>query len=326
MLRTKIGAAVVVASLAVLAASAGTAADIFPIKPIKIVMPLPAGSAPDVQTRVIAEQLTRRWGQQVLVENRPGAGGFLAAQSVVTAQPDGYTLLAGLASIFTILPAQKDRLTIDVNRDLIQVGMIVGATPLYIAVPPKIGVASFPELARLAKSKPLEVVVGTLGVGTLPHFAALVLAKMGNIPITIVPYNQGGTPAAIADIMGGRVHATIDAAAALRGSLQSGDLKLIGTMSPERDPFFPEVPTVAAAVPGFSAVGFVSLAAPAGTPTHVVHRLNEGLGQALETPSVKQRFVEFSTPITIMTPAQTKAFVENEQKLWWPLVKENEPK
>src|SRR6266852_9119524 len=149
MLRTKIGAAVVVASLAVLAASAGTAVDIFPIKPIKIVMPLPAGSAPDVQTRVIAEQLTHRWGQQVLVENRPGAGGFLAAQSVVAAQPDGYTLLAGVASIFTILPAQKDRLSIDVNRDLIQVGMIVGATPLYIAVPPKIGVASFPELARL---------------------------------------------------------------------------------------------------------------------------------------------------------------------------------
>jgi tripartite-type tricarboxylate transporter receptor subunit TctC len=102
--------------------------------------------------------------------------------------------------------------------------------------------------------------------------------------------------------------------------------KLIGAMSPEPDPFFPEVPTVAATVPGFSAVGFVSLAAPAGTPEHVVHRLNEGLGQALETPSVKQRFAEFSTPIMIMTPAQTKAFVESEQKRWWPLVKENEPK
>jgi len=204
--------------------------------------------------------------------------------------------------------------------------MIVGATPLYLAVPPKIGVASFPELVSLAKSKPFDVVVGTNGAGTLPHFAGLALAKMGNIPITIVPYNQGGTSAAITDIMGGRVHATIYAAAALLGSLQSGDLKLIGVMSPERDPFFPEVRTVAETVPGFSAVGFVSLAAPAGTPEHVVHRLNEGLGQALESPNVKQRFVEFSTPTMIMTPAQTKAFVERQEKFWWPIVRENDPK
>jgi tripartite-type tricarboxylate transporter receptor subunit TctC len=324
MLRAKCGAAALILIYAAIAASAGIAADAFPTKPIKVVMPVPAGSGPDVQTRVIAEQLTRRWGQQVLVENRPGASGFLAAQAVAGAPPDGYTLLAGLPSIFTILPVQRDRLPIDVNRDLIHVGMMVGAIPLYIAVSPKIGVASLPELASLARSKPFEVAVGTNGVGTMPHFVALVLAKMGNIPITVVPYNQDGTLAAIADIMGGRVHATIDAAGALRGSVQSGDLKLIGAMSP--DPFFPEVPTVAATVPGFSAVGFLSLAAPAGTPEHIVRRLNEGLGYALETPSVKQRFAELGTPIMIMTPEQTKAFVESEQKRWWPLVKENEPK
>jgi tripartite-type tricarboxylate transporter receptor subunit TctC len=129
-------------------------------------------------------------------------------------------------------------------------------------VPPKLGVSSFAEFVAVAKSKPGEIVVGTNGAGTLPNLAGLALAKMGNIPVTIVPYNQGGTPAAIADIMGGRVHATIEAVFGLRGALQSGDLKLIGVMSPRPDPDFPEVPVIATTVPGFSAVGFMSLAAP----------------------------------------------------------------
>jgi tripartite-type tricarboxylate transporter receptor subunit TctC len=303
-----------------------TAQDAFPTRPIRIVIPLPPGSAPDVVTRVIGAQLTDRWGQQVIVENRPGAGGRIAAQAVAAAPPDGYTLLGSPGSIYTILPAQKERLPFDVNRDFIQVGMINAGVPMYLAVPPKLGVASFVEFVDLARSKPQEIVIGTNGAGTLPHFAGLALAKMGNIPITIVPYNQGGTLAAIADIMGGRIHATIEGVSALRGSLQSGDLKLIGAMSPERDPDFPSVPVVATTVPGFSAVGFVSLAAPAGTPDPIVRRLNEGLRHALEASSVKQRFEDLGIRPVIMTPAETKAFIENEEKLWWPIVKEHEQK
>jgi tripartite-type tricarboxylate transporter receptor subunit TctC len=303
-----------------------TAQESFPTRPVKIVMPVPAGSALDVVTRLVGEQLTGRWGQQVVVENRPGAGGLMAAQTVAAALPDGYTLLGGAAAIFTILPAQKARLPFDVNRDFVQVGMILGGAPLYLAVSPKLGVSSFAEFVALAKSKPGEIVIGTNGAGTLPHFAGLALAKMGNIPLTIVPYNQGGTLAAITDIMGGRVHATIEAVFGLRGALQSGDLKLIGVMSPERDPDFPDVPVVATTVPGFSAVGFMSLAAPAGTPQSIVRRLNEGLGQALETPSVKHRLEDLGMRVTTKTPAETAAFIENEEKIWWPIVKEHEQK
>src|SRR5476649_1506784 len=183
------------------AASIGTtpaaAEEAFPTKPIKIVMPLPAGSAPDVLTRVVAEQLTARLGQQVIIENRPGAGGAIAAQAVATASPDGYTLLLGVSSIWTILPAQKNKLALDVNRDFTQVGLIVGAVPIHLAVTPKLGVKSFSEFVALAKSKPGEIIIGTNGVGTLPHFAGLALAKKGDVPITVVPYNQGGTLAAI---------------------------------------------------------------------------------------------------------------------------------
>jgi tripartite-type tricarboxylate transporter receptor subunit TctC len=205
------------------------AQDNFPTKPIKIVLPVPAGSALDIATRAIADQLTARWGQQVLIEARPGAGGLIAGQAVATAPADGYTLVGGPASLFTILPAQKDKLPIDVNRDFAQLGMIVGSGIMFIAVAPKLGVSTFPEFVALAKSKPGQIAVGTNGAGTLPHFSGLVLEKKGGVPITVVPYNQGGTMAAVADIMGGRVHGTIEGVFGLRGPLQSGDLKLIGS-------------------------------------------------------------------------------------------------
>jgi tripartite-type tricarboxylate transporter receptor subunit TctC len=303
-------------------ATSASAQDNFPTKPIKIVLPVPAGSALDIATRAIGDQLSSRWGQQVLIEARPGAGGLIAGQAVANAAPDGYTLVGGPASLFTILPAQKERLPIDVNRDFTQIGMIVGSGVMFIAVSPKLGVATFPEFVELARSKPGQIAVGTNGAGTLPHFAGLVLEKKGNVPITVVPYNQGGTMAAVADIMGGRVHGTIEGVFGLRGPLQSGDLKLIGQMAPQREPEFPDVPAVAETIPGLSAVGFMSLAAPAKTPEHIVRRLSEGLSQALDSLSVKQRFAEIGVPIRNLTPAQTKAFIENEQRIWWPLVKE----
>ena len=301
------------------------AQDNYPTKPIRIVLPVPAGSALDIATRAIGEQLASRWGQQVLVEARPGAGGLIAGQAVANSPPDGYTLLGGPSSLFTILPAQKDKIPIDVNRDFTQLGMIVGSGVMFIAVSPKLGVSTWNEFAALAKSKPGQIAVGTNGAGTLPHFAGLVIEKKGGVPITVVPYNQGGTMAAVTDIMGGRVHGTIEAAFGLRGPLQSGDLKLIGQMAPQREPEFPNVPTVAETIPGLSAIGFLSLAAPAGTPEPIIRRLSEGLSQALDSPSVKQRFADIGIPIRNLTPAQTKAFIENEQKIWWPLVKEFTP-
>jgi tripartite-type tricarboxylate transporter receptor subunit TctC len=315
-------AAIVAALIGVVPA---TAQDTFPNKPIKIVLPVPPGSALDIATRAIGEQLAARWGQQVLVEARPGAGGLIAGQAVATAPADGYTLLGGPASLFTILPAQKAQLPIDVNRDFTQLGMVVGSGVMFIAVSSKLGVSTFPEFVALAKSKPGQIAVGTNGAGTLPHFAGLVLEKKGNVPITVVPYNQGGTMAAVADIMGGRVHATIEGVFGLLGPLQSGDLKLVGQMAPARMPEYPNVPTVQETIPGISAIGFMTLAAPAATPAAIQRRLADGLRQAFDSDAVKKRYAELGIPIRNMTPAETKAFVENEQKIWWPLVKEFTP-
>jgi tripartite-type tricarboxylate transporter receptor subunit TctC len=324
-MRPNLLATFIVATSVSIGATPALAQGSFPTKPIKIVLPVPPGSALDIATRSIADQLVVQWGQQVLIEARPGAGGLIAGQAVATAPADGYTLVGGPASLFTILPAQKDRLPIDVNRDFAQLGMIVGSGVMFIAVTPKLGVSTFPEFVALAKSKPGQIAIGTNGAGTLPHFSGLVLEKKGGVPITVVPYNQGGTMAAVADIMGGRVHGTIEGVFGLRGPLQSGDLKLVGQMAPERMPEYREVPTVAETLPGLTAIGFMSLAAPAATPEPILRRLSEGLRQALDAPSVKQRYAELGVPIRNMTPAETKAFIENEQKIWWPLVKEFSP-
>jgi tripartite-type tricarboxylate transporter receptor subunit TctC len=291
----------------------------FPEHPVKIVMPLPAGSALDVVMRLVGEQLARRWGQRVVIENRPGGIGLVAAQAVATAPPDGHTLLGGAAFIFTILPAGKDKLPIDVNRDFTQIGLI-GGGPMYLAVSPKLGVSSLSEFAELARVKPQGILIGTNAAGTLPHFAALALARKGGIPVTVVPYGTGGTVEAIRDILGGRVHATIEAMSGLRGAIEAGDLKVIAVMSPER--ISDSLPTVAEAVPGLTAVGWMSLAAPAGTPEAIIRRLSDDLRTALEAPIVGQRLDEFGMRMAATTPAQTKAFVEGEQQLWWPIVKE----
>jgi tripartite-type tricarboxylate transporter receptor subunit TctC len=325
MSRFLLSALIPAAVLAVTSIGVASAETNFPAKPVKIITQLPVGTGPDVIVRLIGQQLTGLWGQQVVVENRPGGSGIIAAQAVAAAAPDGYTLLGAAASIYTILPAEKDKLPFDVNRDFIQVGLIQYG-PLYIAVPPRLGVTSLSGLISLAKSRPHEIVVGTGGTGTLSYFGALALAKAGNIPTIVAPYATGGTAAAITDILGGRAHATIEQLAGLLGAVQSGDLKLIAVTSPERDPLIPDLPTISETLQGFSAVGWMSLAAPAGTPDHIVQRLNRGLRLALETPSVTQRFDELGVRAKIMTPAETKAYVENEEKLWWPMVREFEPK
>lgn len=296
----------------------------YPERPIRILMPVPPGTALDVVMRLVAEQMAGILRQPVLVEPRPGAGGLLAAQAAAAAPADGYTLLGGAAGIFTILPGQNDKLPLDVGREFTHVGLVVGRGAMFVAVPPRLGVKTFAEFAALARSRPGEIVIGTNGAGTLPHYAGLLMQRKGGLPITLVPYNQGGTPAVVADVLGGRVHAIVEASFGLRGQLQTGDLQLIGVLAEEREPDFPTVPTIAETLPGLTAVGFMSLAASAQTPEGIVRRLNEALNQALGSPPVRQRFAELGIPLSMVTPAQASAFVEQQSRLWLPLVRELE--
>jgi tripartite-type tricarboxylate transporter receptor subunit TctC len=297
------------------------AQDKYPSRPVKIIHSLPAGSGPDVRVRIVAEQLTKLWGQQVVVENRPGGGGLIGAQALLAAAPDGYTLLAASGSTFVILPAQKDKLPIDVNRDLVPIGL-TGIEGLLLVVSPKLGVNSLAELIALAKKEPHTIVIGTNPAGTLPHLAARLLVQLSKAPFTVLPYATGGTNEAIKDILGGRVHAVIESRGGLKGALDAGDLKALAIMSSERHQKFPDLPAAAETVPGLTAVGWSSLVAPKGTPEAIVDQLREDLRKALEDPHLQTRLAQIgATPFRPMSTADVVRFIEADQKLWWPIVK-----
>jgi tripartite-type tricarboxylate transporter receptor subunit TctC len=211
--------------LAILLGNSGAARaqDHYPSRPVRIIVSTPAASSPDIRARILADELGKTWGRPVVVENRAGGGGLIGAQVVISAEPDGYTLLGASASTFTILPAQSDRLAIDVNRDLVPVALI-GSEGMVLAVSPKLGVASLAELIALAKTEPYRIIIGTNPAGSLPHLAARLLARLADAPITVVP-SSGGTNEAIKEIIGGRVHAVIDSLPALRGATDAGEVK-----------------------------------------------------------------------------------------------------
>ena len=292
----------------------------YPSRPVKIVVPLPAGTSPDIRTRKIAEHLTKTWGQQVVVENRPGALGVTAVQAVLSAPADGYTLMAATATVYTMLPVRANKLEIDVNRDLVPIGLIAHEGML-VAVSPKLGVNTLADLIALAKREPHKIVIGTLPAGTLPHLTAQLLVERSKAPMTVLPYATGGSPAAVADLMGGRVHAVIVTPDSSKGAFDSGDLKAVAITTRERLTSSPDLPTAAETVPGLTAVGWTALVAPRGTPDRIVQQLGEDLRKALQAPEVHAWLDQIGGHFPPLFSAELARFIEAEQELWWPIVK-----
>lgn len=297
-----------------------SAQEKYPARTVKIINSLAAGSATDVRARVIASELTKLWSQQAIVENRPGGGGVLSVQAVLSAPADGHTLLAAPGSIFALLPAQNVALNFDVNRDLIPIGL-TSVEPMVIAVSPSLGVASMAELIALAKRKPQEIVIGTNAAGSFPHLTAALLAERTGAPFTILPYSTGGAVEAVKDVTAGRVHVIIEARSGILGHLNSGDLKALAVMNDERMKSMPEVPATAETLQGLRAVGWSGLAAPRGTPDAVLRQLGEDLRRVLENPEVLKRIDQIGTPFRPLYGADFSRFIAEEQKQWWPVMR-----
>ena len=315
---------IVAASFAALFAvnlTSAVAEDSYPSRPVRIIASLPTGSSPDIRTRIIGHHLTAMWGRQVVIENRPGAGGALAVQAVLAAPADGYTLLAGVASVFTVLPGLQSKLPFDVNRDFVPIALTTNEG-MVIAVSSKLGVNTLAELIALAKAKPNTIAIGTNPSGSLPHLAARLLVSLSSAPITVVPYSKGGTNEVIRDILGGRVHAVVESRPGLQAHLESGDLKALAIMTRQRLSTLPDLPIAAETVPGLAAIGWTGIFARSGTPEAVVKQLSADLRQALEAPDVKTRLEQTGTPFQPLFTADFARFIEAEQKLWWPVVKE----
>jgi tripartite-type tricarboxylate transporter receptor subunit TctC len=311
-------------AVACFAAAAATAQEPYPGRTVRIVVSAPTASSPDIRARILADELSKGWRQPVVVENRPGGGGIISAQVVASAPADGYTLLAASASIFTILPVQLEKPPVDVNRDLLPVALI-GSEGMLFAVAPKLGVNSLSEFVALAKQRPYELLIGTNPAGSLPHLAARLLVKLTDAPVTVVP-SSGGTNDAIKEIIAGRGHAVIDSQPSLRGAIEAGELKVLATMLPQRLSTRPDIPAAVESIPGLTAIGWQAIAVRSGTPSPIVAALTDAIRSAMAKPGTRVRLDQIGSPFEPLFGNDVVRFVQREEQLWWPIVKEAAPK
>jgi tripartite-type tricarboxylate transporter receptor subunit TctC len=253
-----------------LAVEPAAAAQSYPARTVRLIAPIAPGGATDVFARTLAAHYAEAWGQQVLVDNRPGAGGMIGSELVARAPPDGYTLLMAYTS-HVINPSLWTRLPYDTLRDFAPVSM-VAEVPAVLLVHPSLPVKSVPELIQFARRRPHELDYGSSGIATAAHLAAALLAQRAGLFLSHVPY-KGGVPA-LHELIGGQISILFGSVATGLPALQAGRVRGLAVTSLKRSPVLPELPTVAeAALPGYEAIGWFALFAPAQTPAAVIHRI-----------------------------------------------------
>jgi len=298
-------------------------AEDFPSHPVRIITDSAPGSAIDVPVRIIAEGLSRVWGQQAVVINQPGAGGAIAVRSGETATPDGYTFGVAAASAFVTLPGAADNLPVQVPKDYVPVAYLGGA-PMFITAAPWLGIKTLPDLIALAKQKPGDVSYGVNGIGRLTHLTGELLQSRAGIKLLMVPYS-GGTAQIINDMMGKRVGLVLDAYSGIAGAVDAGNAVPLAVASAGRLAVSPNLPTVAETLPGFEAVGWQVLMAPPGTPDAIIQKVNAAVIKAMSDPEAKKKLAALGRDDRSMSAAQTLAFIQGEQQKWAPIVEQIGP-
>ena len=303
---------------ALAAAAAGAhAQDAFPNKPIRLVVPFTPGGVTDSSGRLIADFLGRRLGQQVIVDNKPGASGNIGTAQVVQATPDGYTLLLAFDGTMVINPHVFAKVPFDTLKDFAPVGRIGSATLILVAHP-DVPVKTLQDVIALSKTKPLAY--GTSGIGGTPHIAGEMLAQRTGAKLEHVPYKGGGQ--AMTDVMGGSIPLVYTAVAGAQGHVKSGKLKAIAVSGARRSGSLPEVPTfIESGIADFAVDSWVGLLAPAGTPAAVVARLNTELNAVLNDPAVKERLAVLGIDPTPGTPEQFRQQMQKDLAAYGPIVK-----
>ena len=304
------------------AAFAAIGAD-YPAKPVKIITQGAAGSGPDVLARIVADHLARRWGQPALIVNHPGGGGIAAARAAAMAEPNGYTLYLPTITTFVILPELHDNLGFEIDRQFAPIGL-VAETPMMIAVGPALGVSSLAELIARARAQPGTIFYAANNRGSLPHLTGELLRRRTEIELNFVPYP--GVNAGLQDLMGGRIAMIVESVGALSGAVKTGAVKALAVAAAQRLPNLPDVPTVSETTPGFVAVGWFVLAAPATVPPNIIQRLNQDLNAVLQQEALRHRFEELGAFVRPMSPQQTVEFIRAEQQAWRPIVRQVELK
>lgn len=295
-------------------AGAGARAQSFPTRPPTLVVPFPPGGSTSVMARIIAETMGELLGQQIVVDNRGGAGGTIAAKAFVRAPPDGYTLLLGYSGTIAIGPSLYPNAGFDPRRDFAPIGLI-GSAPAVLVVHPSLGVSSIAELLARAREKPGSINYGSAGVGTVTHVAGELFASMARVRMTHIPYRGSGP--VMNDLVGGHIPMSFTPIPAAHAQVEGGVLKALGVTSAQRSSLMPDVPTVAeAGLPGYEAVLHYGLLAPRGTPRPLVEQLNKVLRDAIATPEVQKRLAfEGAEPLP-SSPEEYAADIDADEAKW----------
>ena len=290
----------------------------YPQRTVKMVVPFPAGGPTDILARVLAQKLAERWGQPVIVDNKPGAGGAIGSDLVAKAAPDGYTLLMATSSTHSIGPALQ-KLPYDPVRDFAPVGQVSNATNVLL-VSPKLGVTSVKELIALAKSKPGQLNFASSGVGTIPHLTAEKFNLMAGVDLQHVPYK--GTGLSIPDLANGQVAVLFDSIVTALNYVKTGNVRALAISSPKRTPLAPDLPTMAeAGLPGFESETWFGLFAPAGTPKDIIARISADTASALKAPDVRERFAAAGAEPVGSTPEQFAERTRADTARWAEVIK-----
>ena len=309
-------------AVALLVAVSGTAfaADGYPAKPIRMIVPFAAGGGADIVGRLIAQKVSEEWGEQIVVENRAGAAANIGAAFVAKSEPDGYTLLFTGPNHSTNV-SLYDNLTYDPVRDFAPVALLTSA-PYILVANPDFPVRSVGDLIGLARAQPGQIAYGSAGNGTAGHLAMELLKSTAGIEMIHVPY-KGSAPM-LNDLIGGRVSVAFDNILSSSQFIKDGSLRAIATSGANRAPSMPDTPTVAqSGLPGFDVTVWQGLLAPAGTPPEIVALLNQKFVAALHTPDVTARLAAMNIELTGSTPAQFAAFLRDDIAKWAKVIKES---
>ena len=305
------------ASLLAVLATASAAQD-YPTKPIKLIVPFPPAGGTDIMSRVVAQKLSDLNKWHVVIDNRPGAGGNIGVDAAAKSAPDGYTLVMGQTSNLAINPTLFKDLPYDPVKDLEPV-VLVGEGPVALAVRADSALKSLADLLAAAKAKPGAVTMASPGNGTVAHLSGVRIMQAANVKFEHIPYK--GAAAAIPDLLGGNVDFYMASVPSVQSQVTAGRLRLLAVTGSKRSPIFPNVPTVGETIAGFQAVTWFGILAPAGTPKPVIAKLNAEINKALRDPEVRQSIGKEGGEVLGGTPEQFATLIRNEIAAWATVVK-----
>ena len=290
----------------------------WPTRTVRIIVPFPAGGSADLLPRIVGEKLSARWGQPVIVENRPGAAGNIGATAVYQSEPDGYTLLSAPPPPLVINRLLYPALAYDSTKFVPMT--VIAAIPNVVLVNPKVGVETVKDFVALVKSNPGKLNYSSQGAGTTSHLTTELFKHMaGGLNIVHVPYK--GTAPALAALLAGEVELMCDNLGVSLQHVKSGRIKALAVASPKRIASLPDVPALAETLPGFEAVAWFGIVGPPGTPAAIAEKVSSSVREALQLPDVRQRLATASAEPMGLTPAETAAYMKQETERWGEVIR-----